>query len=80
MTDKLERDVAEILEAFEEYKERTGTAPEKVQELKHGISKASHMHTLLRNNLCLDLVYNDNNQKLFYPKKCSNFNDTQKHV
>ena len=36
MTDKLEQDVAEILEAFEEYKERTGTAPEKVQELKHG--------------------------------------------
>ena len=32
----MEQDVAEILEAFEEYKERTGTAPEKVQELKHG--------------------------------------------
>ena len=28
--------MTEILEAFEEYKERTGTAPEKVQELKHG--------------------------------------------
>ena len=47
VTDKLERDVAEILEAFEEYKERTGTAPEKVQELKHGELFYVFIHVIL---------------------------------
>ena len=36
VTEKLERDITDILEAFEEYKQRTGTAPEKVLQLKQG--------------------------------------------
>ncbi|KAL5253010.1 hypothetical protein ACHWQZ_G015689 [Mnemiopsis leidyi] len=51
VTDKLERDVAEILEAFEEYKERTGTAPEKVQELKHGMAALQEtLHQIMNTN------------------------------
>ena len=37
--DKLQRDIADILEAFEEYKSKTTGAPEKIFELKKGGDK-----------------------------------------